>query len=228
MYCVNCGYEINGEGAFCDACGTQIKSAGRYIDGAISETPIDNPRGEMGEQAHTWASFISIAVVAILVLVGVYMGVNHIPLIPSHSSSSESAQYSEDNPEEDGAYSDEINSDDESQYTDDTEYTEETAPDEAEEVYYVGDSEFVVGGTYTVIADPNLFVRSEPEKNDDNILKKGDLVGDDYLQSVGDNDGATAGLKKGSTVECLEVSGNWMRIPSGWICIYDGKDQLVR
>ena len=59
-------------------------------------------------------------------------------------------------------------------------------------------------------------------------LKRGELKGDDYKQSVGTMDEEDAALDKGSKVVCLEMSGKWMRIESGWICTEDEGEILVK
>ena len=55
-------------------------------------------------------------------------------------------------------------------------------------------------------------------------LKRSELSPEDYANSA---DYPDALLKKGTQVKCLEMSGNWMRIASGWICVYDGEEVLV-
>ena len=57
-------------------------------------------------------------------------------------------------------------------------------------------------------------VRSGPGTNY-RILKRGELTASGKKNSVKANN---AVLKKGTIVTCLEVKGDWMRIPSGWVC----------
>ena len=35
-------------------------------------------------------------------------------------------------------------------------------------------------------------------------------------------------LKKGKKIKCKEVRGNWMRIPGGWVCAYEGNSIYVK
>lgn len=48
MYCANCGYEVDEDSAFCDACGTKLKENGEYLEGRVSESPVESPRGIRG------------------------------------------------------------------------------------------------------------------------------------------------------------------------------------
>jgi len=34
-------------------------------------------------------------------------------------------------------------------------------------------------------------------------------------------------IEEGQTVECLEMSGDWMRISYGWVCVYYDGEQLI-
>jgi hypothetical protein len=40
--------------------------------------------------------------------------------------------------------------------------------------------------------------------------------------------GTYAVLKKGTEVTCLQVNGDWIRIPSGWICCKEGSETYVK
>lgn len=83
-------------------------------------------------------------------------------------------------------------------------------------------SGYKVGSVYTV--QDVLRVRENPDINARHI-KREELVSEDYTNSV---DYPDALLQKGTKVKCLEMSGNWMRISSGWICVNDGKEVLVK
>lgn len=48
MYCANCGYEVDENSAFCDACGTKLKENGEYLEGRVSESPVESPHGIRG------------------------------------------------------------------------------------------------------------------------------------------------------------------------------------
>ena len=63
-----------------------------------------------------------------------------------------------------------------------------------------------------------LNVRTGPGLNYKNV-KWSKLTADGKRHSTGSSQ---ARLKKGTVVTCLEVRGNWMRIPSGWICCKPG------
>lgn len=83
-------------------------------------------------------------------------------------------------------------------------------------------SAYKVGSIYTV--QDVLRVRENPDINARHI-KRDELASEDYANSV---DYPDALLQKGTLVECMEMSGNWMRIASGWICVNDGKEVLVK
>ncbi len=96
------------------------------------------------------------------------------------------------------------------------EYPVEEAADEGyEDPYYIVDEVY-----YTQAV---LKVREGPGK-DYRQLTRDELAGEDYYNS---EDYPDALLKKGSPVVCLEMSGDWMRIESGWICVRDGDETLV-
>ena len=63
-----------------------------------------------------------------------------------------------------------------------------------------------------------LYVRKGPGKKY-KIKKRSQLTEDGKKHS---KKSSKAILKKGTVVTCLEVKGNWMRIPSGWICAKKG------
>ena len=84
------------------------------------------------------------------------------------------------------------------------------------------DSYYSAGKTYTV--QDVLRVRENPDINA-RQLKRIELSEGDYANSA---DYPDALLQKGSRVTCLEMSDNWMRIESGWICVNDGKEVLVK
>lgn len=84
------------------------------------------------------------------------------------------------------------------------------------------DSEYVIGSTYTV--QDVLRVRETPDISA-RQLKRSELASADYANSA---DYPDALLQKGSRVVCLEMSDNWMRIESGWICVNDGEEVLVK
>ena len=84
-------------------------------------------------------------------------------------------------------------------------------------------SRYIVGETYTV--QTNLRVRKGPGK-EYGILKRSELTSEDYAKSVDTKTDAV--IAKGSRITCLEMSGNWMRISSGWVCVEDEGEILVK
>ena len=63
-----------------------------------------------------------------------------------------------------------------------------------------------------------LNVRTGPGKNFPNVKRK-NLTKDGKKHATKSKYGR---LKKGTVVTCLKVKGEWMRIPSGWICCKPG------
>ena len=86
------------------------------------------------------------------------------------------------------------------------------------------DSYYKVGETYYILT--NLRVREGPGK-DYRILSRDELTAEDYSKSVDSEITNDALLKKGEMVTCQDMSGDWMRISSGWICVYDEGEKLV-
>jgi hypothetical protein len=70
---------------------------------------------------------------------------------------------------------------------------------------------FEIGATYKVIASA-LNVRREPNTSA-HKLSKSELTKN--AQSHANENGA---LKNGTRVTCQAVQGEWVKIPSGWIC----------
>ena len=101
-------------------------------------------------------------------------------------------------------------------------YTDPVDDDFIYEVDSSDESGYDVGSTYTV--QDVLRVRENPDINA-RQLKRNELSDGDFENSV---DYPDALLQKGSLVKCLEMSDNWMRIESGWICVNDGEEVLVK
>lgn len=72
----------------------------------------------------------------------------------------------------------------------------------------------VVGKSYVTTTELN--VRYGPATTY-SIKKRADLSSDGKKNAL---DGTYAVLKSGTTVTCIAVHGNWIEIPSGWICGY--------
>lgn len=75
---------------------------------------------------------------------------------------------------------------------------------------------YKAGKDYTLTRVLN--VRKGPGLNYKNVLRK-DLTPDGRKHATNSKYGR---LKKGTEVTCIKVKGNWMRIPSGWICCKPG------
>lgn len=86
---------------------------------------------------------------------------------------------------------------------------------------------YVIGKTYTIKAKSGLNVRKGAGKSYE--IKKVKDVSDDAKQhctSKKSSDYAT--LKNGTRVTCMAIKGNWMKIPSGWICCKEGSDVYIK
>lgn len=83
-------------------------------------------------------------------------------------------------------------------------------------------SGYKVGSTYTL--QTNLKVRTGPGTNY-SWKKRSALTANakKHAQS-----GTYAVLKKGTKVTCQAISGNWMKIPSGYICIKQGNSVYIK
>lgn len=73
-----------------------------------------------------------------------------------------------------------------------------------------------VGGTYTLRA--NMKVRTGPGTGY-RWKKRSELTA--MARAYSQNQ-TNAVLNSGTRVTCLQITGNWMKIPSGWICIRSG------
>ncbi len=84
-------------------------------------------------------------------------------------------------------------------------------------------SGYRVGSTYKIVATDGLKVRSGAGTGY-RWKKRSELSADGKRHAAL---GTYAVLKYGTAVTCLEISGNWMRIPSGWICCKEGNSIYV-
>ena len=80
----------------------------------------------------------------------------------------------------------------------------------------------VAGGTYTLTMD--MRVRAGAGVNYRN-KKRSELTPDGKKHARA---GVYAVLAAGTRVTVLEVRGNWARIPSGWVCIWQGNTKYMR
>ena len=83
-------------------------------------------------------------------------------------------------------------------------------------------SAYKVGKTYTT--QVYLRVRTGPSTSY-RWKNRSELTSDGKRHAQA---GTYAVLKKGTEVTCLQVSGNWIRIPSGWICCKEGSEIYIR
>lgn len=80
---------------------------------------------------------------------------------------------------------------------------------------------YQIGKVYTLQSD--LYVRQAPSGEK---LKFDSLTEDGKKNGFFDEEGGAV-LKKGTKVTCKAVSGNWMQIPSGWVCIRNSKGTYI-
>jgi len=209
--CEKCGKVNIGDSKFCGDCGTPrpdktAASAGAASGGTGGAGGAPTPKPQPKPVNKT---VIIIAAVTVLVLaVG-------IPILSRLSStpSYDDEYYGDDY--DDGYYDESY---DDSEMSDDG-YYDEDYPNNG------NDSYFVIGNTYQI--QTNLRVREGPGK-EYRILSRDELVGDDYANSVDSKTTTDALMEKGKYVTCLGMEGDWMRIESGWICVYDEGEDLVR
>ena len=83
-------------------------------------------------------------------------------------------------------------------------------------------SKYKVGKTYTTKA--LLRVRTGPSTSY-RWKKRSELTADGRKHA---QSGTYAVLKKGTKVTCQQVSGNWMKVPSGWICCKEGNETYIK
>jgi len=83
--------------------------------------------------------------------------------------------------------------------------------------------QYVPGKTYVLLSD--LYVRDRPEGTK---LKFDALTQDGKKNGFFDAEGCAI-LRKGTRITCKAVSGNWMLIPSGWVCTVSntGKTYII-
>lgn len=81
---------------------------------------------------------------------------------------------------------------------------------------------YLVGETYTL--QDYMNVRTGPGTNH-SIKQVSELTADGKKHATRSSGNAT--LKKGTEVTCLEILGNWMRIPSGWVCCKQGSEVYI-
>ncbi len=234
-YCAHCGKQIGDKAIFCKYCGKkadfsdasdlasednansrfnprEIYGIGANADDIISNEPNDTSDSESTSEKLPKKMIIIVAVALVLVLATVAIGA-----IMYFGKSN----------------------DDSTASTETTESAEEQAQDESgesqeqaieskgsgSESRSSGNSKYKVGESYTV--QTNLRVREGPGKNY-RILDRSELAPDDYAKSVDSTTTTDALMEKGVKITCLEMSGDWMRISSGWVCVEDEGEVLVK
>lgn len=200
--CENCGRFNQRDARFCRSCGSpgpMPAIAGNDL--YVAEMP--KKRGTAGK----WAVIIAAIV---LVVAALTMAVIKFVLPEDSQSESLAAGNNTESADTSNKNSD-VATDD--QATGDNQ-------ESAQAQYYS------VGGTYYIQAKEGLKVREGPGKSYSQIYREY-LSPDEYAQSLS---GEYACLKQGSAVVCQEMSEdrNWMRVTSGWICVWDGTETLVR
>lgn len=242
-YCTHCGKQISDKAVFCKYCGEKAdssdaaqnvsdKKANNKIkprkisevetgtEGVIMKEPAKTS-GKKSEDEKLPKKMIAIIVAAIALVVVVaavgavmYFGKTNDAVSTSDTETKESteettqeeAKETQDQPvESKGSGSESKSSGAESKSS--------------------NNSNYQVGETYTV--QTNLRVREGPGKKY-RILDRSELAPDDYAQSVDSTTTTDALMEKGSRITCLEMSGNWMRISSGWVCVEDEGEVLVK
>ncbi len=248
-YCIHCGKQISDNAVFCRYCGKNPDVADpaeddsrktAYIKNLTKEEPVNNAyvggavfsepeRKSRGPSADAKKTQIVIKTVAItLVVVAAIIGALlyfRKPPAPVDTGGQNTEQGTDDTAQ---------NKTDEDQNQPDGSQTEEEQAndsqieeeqDQTDDSQIVEDSRYRVGYSYTV--QTNLRVRAGPGK-EYRILERKELAPEDYAQSVNSKTTKDALLEKGSVVTCQGMDGNWMRIESGWICVEDEGEILVK
>lgn len=199
------------ESAFCSNCGylfrpedmpkpQENKKPAAKSSGAEERKPeVHKPAAQTPTEKSGNDGFVlKLAIVGIIVVLLIVVG--YMIAKNLDTSSSEDMYY-------DDTYSDDTYDE---TYSDDNTYQQDE------------DSYYVEGGIYYV--QDVIKVREGPGKNY-RQLQRSELTSEDYAIS---EDYPDALLKKGSQVTCLGMSGDWMMISSGWICVYDEGEYLVK
>lgn len=204
-YCTHCGKQISDTAVFCKYCGTKVEIAIEQPETQVPKTPIPTSSDDEKKSGKTIAVIvvaIAVVVITAAIVALIYFAKNNDTDSAGNTETSENIQ------EED---------------------TEEQAPESISddggiESKSVNNSRYNVGESYVV--QTNLRVREGPGK-EYRILERYELSPDDYIQSVDSDTTTDALMEKGSVITCLEMSGNWMRISSGWVCVEDEGEVLV-
>lgn len=227
-YCAHCGKQISDKAVFCRYCGEKVDARDEVIGVKVSkptntQLDIDDidewfaddtmPKKETSRyesnqkmpKKMTTVIVVALALVIVTAVVGVimYFGKSNDTDTTGKTETEESFQDESENNQTQA-----IESKGEGSGSNDT-----------------YNSDYLVGEMYTV--QTNLRVREGPGK-EYRILDRSELAPDDYAQSVDSTTTTDALMEKGSVITCLEMSGNWMRISSGWVCVEDEGEVLVK
>ncbi len=157
---------------------------------------------------------VAIALAAVVAIV-LLNRPEHVPPVPDNSSSVETSE------EDIGSITE---TDTDSEPSDSTAVVKEPETTAEPDVQY-NEYGFVIGQSYEV--QENLRVRAGPGK-EYRILARDELLSDDYAISVNSKTTKDALIEKGKWVTCQGMQDNWMKISSGWICVNDEGEELVK
>lgn len=240
-YCNHCGKQISDNAAFCKYCGAKADAAGSGNEAEIKalkkrlteltgvdmydpadlheydrRRPEEKPERVGGgpyadEKKPKTLAVIRTAAIALIVITAaigaiIYFGNSVGPVNPVDPVDPVDLV----DPDDPGT----------GEVIDDEDDQDQPAASESEEDPY-----YHVGYQYTV--QTNLRVRAGPGK-EYRILERTELAPEDYAKSVDSKTTKDALMEKGSVVTCQGMDGKWMRIESGWICVEDAGEVLVK
>lgn len=213
MFCGNCGKNFDEDNIFCPYCGSKVELL--KVDVIEPQTSVNEDilfasnngvHTEKKEGKTTTVVVVSViaALCLIIGLVAVSIKTGGTGSLQNLFTSEEAADDISVDDEEFGFYEE---NDSENYTTDDQ------------------DSYYVYGDSYRVLT--NLRVREGPGKQY-RILERDELLYEDYEKSVDSDETNDALIEKGNIITCLGMDGDWMNIASGWVCVYDEGEVLVR
>lgn len=82
-----------------------------------------------------------------------------------------------------------------------------------------------VGGTYTLQTDLNVRAGCSTKYE---VKKVRELTADGKKHATSSNGNDRAILKKGTRITVTEVYGDWVKIPSGWLCAREGDKIYIK
>ena len=225
-YCINCGQRISDNAAFCKYCGSSQEGNDRYtsefdpvaatpeddLDQEIREILTEQKKAIKAKSSQKMFLFIGLAL-ALIVAVGI------AGFKMYHSKVDEDIPAADTTPKE---VTEEQNADksEKEDTQNDSSQNEQKGTKKG-----TGNATYQEGKVYYV--QTNLRVREGPGKTY-RILDRSELLPGDYAQSVDSTTTTDALMEKGAAITCLEMQGNWMRIESGWVCVEDEGEVLVK